>query len=65
LADGQIVAIEVKARTTITSHDYTWLTKLRERRGARFTAGVVIHPREQTIPLGDRLWALPVGGLWA
>jgi predicted AAA+ superfamily ATPase len=64
-ADGQIVAIEVKARTTITSHDYTWLTKLRERRGARFTAGVVIHPREQTIPLGDRLWALPVGGLWA
>jgi predicted AAA+ superfamily ATPase len=64
-ADGQIVAIEVKARTTITGHDYTWLTKLRERVGARFSAGVVIHPREQTIPLGDRLWALPLGALWA
>ena len=64
-ADGQIVAIEVKARATIASHDYKWLIKLRERRGSRFVAGVVIHPREQTIPLGDRLWALPIGALWA
>jgi hypothetical protein len=39
--------------------------KLRERRGSRFAAGVVIHPREQTIPLGDRLWALPIGALWS
>ena len=64
-ADGQIVAIEVKARTTITSQDYKWLIKLRERRGSRFVTGVVIHPREQTIPLGDRLWALPISALWA
>jgi predicted AAA+ superfamily ATPase len=64
-ADGQIVAIEVKARTTIGSQDYKWLIKLRERRGSRFVAGVVIHPREQTIPLGDRLWALPIDALWA
>ncbi len=64
-ADGQIVAIEVKARTTIGSHDYRWLAKLRERRGSSFVAGVVLHPREQTIPLGDRLWALPIGALWA
>ncbi len=64
-ADGQIVAIEVKARTTITSRDYKWLIKLRERRGSSFAAGVVIHPREQTIPLGDRLWALPISALWS
>jgi predicted AAA+ superfamily ATPase len=64
-ADGQIVAIEVKARATITGHDYRWLLKLRERSGPRFVAGAVIHPREQTIPLGDRLWALPIAALWA
>jgi predicted AAA+ superfamily ATPase len=64
-ADGQIVAIEVKGRTTIGSQDYKWLIKLRERRSSRFVAGVVIHPREQTIPLGDRLWALPIDALWA
>jgi uncharacterized protein len=64
-ADGQIVAIEVKARATIASQDYKWLIKLRERLGPQFSAGVVIHPREQTIPLGDRLWALPISALWA
>jgi len=64
-ADGQIAAIEVKARATIASRDYKWLVKLRERCGPRFAAGVVIHPREQTIPLGERLWALPTAALWA
>jgi hypothetical protein len=24
----------------------------------------VIHTGEQTIPLGDRLWAIPISGLW-
>jgi predicted AAA+ superfamily ATPase len=64
-ADDQIVAIEVKSRATIASRDYKWLINLRERRGSRFTAGIVIHPREQTIPLGDRLWALPIAAMWA
>jgi hypothetical protein len=64
-ADGQIAAIEVNARATIDSHDYRWLIKLRERCGTRFAAGIVIHPREQTTPLGEHLWALPVAALWA
>jgi predicted AAA+ superfamily ATPase len=64
-ADGQIVAIEIKARATITGRDYKWLVKLRERRGSSFAAGIVIHPREQTIPLGERLWAIPIASLWA
>ncbi|MGH2879543.1 MAG: ATP-binding protein [Solirubrobacteraceae bacterium] len=64
-ADGQIVAIEVKARASIGNRDSHWLVKLRERTGSRFVAGVVIHPREQTVPLGDRLWALPIAALWA
>jgi predicted AAA+ superfamily ATPase len=64
-ADGQMVAIEVKSRATISSQDYKWLVKLREHRDSSFAAGIVIHPREQTIPLGDRLWALPIAALWA
>jgi predicted AAA+ superfamily ATPase len=63
-ADGKIVAIEVKASATITSHDYRWLLKLQERVGNRLVAGAVIHPREQTIPLGNRIWALPIAALW-
>jgi predicted AAA+ superfamily ATPase len=64
-ADGRIVAIEVKVRATITRRDYKWLINLRERRDSSFVAGIVIHPREQTIPLGERLWALPIAALWA
>ncbi|HEY3827700.1 MAG TPA: ATP-binding protein, partial [Solirubrobacteraceae bacterium] len=61
----QIVAIEVKSRATITGRDSKWLVNLRERRGSRFAAGIVVHPREQMVPLGDRLWALPIAALWA
>jgi uncharacterized protein len=64
-ADGQIVAIEVKSRASIAGRDYRWLIKLREHRGSNFAAGIVMHPREQTIPLGERLWALPIAALWA
>jgi uncharacterized protein len=40
------------------------LETLREERGDAFVAGVVIHAGEQTLPFGDRLWALPVSALW-
>jgi hypothetical protein len=29
------------------------------------SAGVVLYTGAQTIPLGDRLWAVPLSGLWA
>jgi hypothetical protein len=41
------------------------MAKLRDGRGARFKAGVVVCACEQTTPLGDRLWAVPLSGLWA
>jgi predicted AAA+ superfamily ATPase len=62
-ADSQIVAIEVESSATIRASDYRWVEKLRNNRGSKFTAGVVLHPRAETIPLGDRLWALPLAAL--
>jgi uncharacterized protein len=62
---GEIAAIEVKAGATLAARDWRALAKLRDRVGARFRAGVVIHSGRQTIPLGDRLWAIPLSGLWA
>jgi uncharacterized protein len=61
---GDIVAVEVKASATIRSKDYAAIVKLRDARGERFRAGVVVHTGAQTIPLGDRIWAVPVSGLW-
>jgi uncharacterized protein len=63
--DGSIAAIEVKSGATVRRDDWKWVAKLRDRRGDGFRAGVVLHTGEQTIPLGDRLWAVPLSGLWA
>jgi predicted AAA+ superfamily ATPase len=62
---GDIVAIEVKAAASGGRRDVRAMEKLRDRRGTRFKAGVVVCTCEQTVPLGDRLWAVPLSGLWA
>ncbi len=62
---GEIVAIEVKAAATIDRRDVKPIERLRDARGERFKAGVVLSTTGQTTPLGDRLWGVPIAGLWA
>ncbi len=61
---GDIVGIEVKASATVRPADLAGLTQLRDRVGARLRAGVVVYTGNRTLPFGDRLWALPLPGLW-
>jgi predicted AAA+ superfamily ATPase len=61
---GDIVAIEVKATASGGRRDTRALEKLRDKLGTRFRAGAVVCTCEQTSPLGDRLWAVPLSGLW-
>jgi uncharacterized protein len=61
---GEIVAIEVKANVSLSRRDWRALEKLRDKRGKDFKCGVVIHTGKQTVPLGDRLFAVPLSGLW-
>jgi predicted AAA+ superfamily ATPase len=62
---GEISAVEVKAAASVTRRDIRPMEKLRDARGNRFKAGVVVCTTAQTTPLGDRLWAVPVSGVWA
>lgn len=62
---GEIAAIEVKAAATVTRSDLRPIEKVRDARGKRFKAGVVLCATGQTAPVGDRLWAVPLAGLWA
>ncbi len=62
---GEIAAIEIKATATINRRDLRSIEKLRDARGQRFKAGVLMCTTGQTTPLGDRLWAVPVAALWA
>lgn len=65
LPDSHLIAVEVKAGTAPTRHDARHLEWLREQEGERFLAGVVLHTGHRCFPLGERLLAAPLAGLWA
>ncbi|HVD41085.1 MAG TPA: ATP-binding protein [Solirubrobacterales bacterium] len=62
---GDICAIEVKASATIRDKDWGALARLRDARPKSFRCGVLFYTGAQTLPLGDRLFAVPLSGLWA
>jgi len=64
LDTGHIIAIAVKATAAPTSRDARHLAWLRDEEGDRFVAGLVLHSGPGTIPLGDRLGAVPTCALW-
>lgn len=61
---GDIVGIEAKASATVRPQDFNGLTHMRDRVGERLRAGLVVYAGQRTLPFGDRLWALPLTGLW-
>lgn len=62
---GNLAAVEVKARASVRARDWREIRAMRDANADRFKAGVVLYTGPQTIPLGDRVWAVPVSGLWA
>lgn len=65
LLDGRVVAFEVKASATVGRSDARGLRHLRDRLGDRFVGGAVLYTGRATLPMSDRLWALPLPALWA
>ena len=62
--EGRLVGVEVKASATATAADFRGLRTLAQAAGPRFAAGLLLHDGEQTLPFGDRLWAMPIERLW-
>lgn len=62
---GALVGVEAKAAATVRASDFAALSRLRDERGSDLRGGVVIYTGEQTLPFGDRLWAVPVSALWS
>lgn len=61
---GRICAIEVKAGVSISASDWRTMAKVRDARGEDFRCGVLLYTGADTVPLGDRLFALPLSALW-
>jgi len=63
-AAGQLVGVEVKAAATVRAGDLRGLRRLATVAGDAFKMGVVLYDGEETLPLGERLWAAPLSTLW-
>lgn len=60
-----IAGIEVKASATVQSRDFSGLSFLRDKTGARFTLGAVLYTGREAVRFGEKLWALPLSHLWS
>jgi hypothetical protein len=61
---GELTCIEVKASATVSESDLKGLKKLASLAGDQFKMGVVLYNGEETLPLGQHLWAAPLSSLW-
>ena len=60
-----IIAVEVKASSMISSGDLKGIHTLHARCGSRLKAGIILHPGENIRRLGDQPYFLvPVSALW-
>ena len=63
--DGSVAGIEIKASSTVAASDVKHLRNLYDKLGDKFIAGLVLYLGDRIVPLGARLWALPVSALWS
>lgn len=63
-AAGQLVGVEVKAAATVKQSDLRGLRKLASLAGDQFKMGILLYDGDETMPLGDGIWAAPLSTLW-
>ncbi|MFO0970714.1 MAG: DUF4143 domain-containing protein, partial [Gemmataceae bacterium] len=61
---GRVAGVEVKAAASVQAKDLAGLKKLAALAGDRFAAGILLYDGTETLPLGERLWAVPLCTLW-
>ncbi len=63
-AAGQLVGVEIKASASIKDSDLRGLRKLSTLAGTQFHMGVLLYDGDETLPLGNSMWAAPISTLW-
>lgn len=64
VADGRVIAFEVKADAAPGPGAARHLQWLKDSVGSTFAVGIVFHTGPRAFPLGDRILALPICALW-
>ena len=62
---GDLIGIEVKAAASVRASDFNGLRRLEQATGKRFRLGVVLHDGGAVAAFGERLFAAPLGVIWA
>lgn len=60
-----MIGFEIKAAASVARSDTLGLRFMRDRLGDRFAGGAVLYTGRSTVPLSDRVWAVPLAGLWS
>ena len=63
-AAGHLVGVEVKSSATVKEVDLKRLRKLARLAGDKFKMGILLYDGDETMPLGDNIWAAPLATLW-
>tara|TARA_B100001179_G_scaffold185936_1_gene141783 strand:+ start:59 stop:1300 length:1242 start_codon:yes stop_codon:yes gene_type:complete len=63
-SNGQLAAIEVKQRDSVSKADFKGLEELQRLAGQDFICGIVLYRGRDVVPFGQNLWAVPVSNLW-
>jgi uncharacterized protein len=61
---GRVAGIEVKASSTVQEKDVRALQDLADALGPRFIRGVVLYTGDRLVPFSEKIFAMPVQGLW-
>ena len=60
----RVVALEVKAASTVRPDDFRGIHHLAARIGDDLVAGVVLYTGKHTLSFGERLLAIPISAIW-
>lgn len=61
---GELVAIEVKAATSVSQRDIHGIRYFKEQMGANFKRGIVLYLGDHIIPFEKNIEAIPISSLW-
>jgi len=62
--NGQLAAVEVKQRDSLSKADFKGLEALQSLTGDDFVCGIVLYRCKDVVPFGKNLWAVPMSNLW-
>ena len=64
LRGGDVIAIEIKAASSISRKDFTGMKALKDALGARFHCGLLLYTGTEVQPFGEKLYCAPISSVW-